>query len=92
MTTKAELQRRHLNELAATIREREAPLGVGLRHHCWAGVAIDLARAEGVPATEYFGLAFAEMRRAIKLNNFTPAARRNEVMLAWTERMALRPA
>lgn len=88
MSLTPEIQRHHLNQLADSIRARNAPLGVGLRNQCWAGVAIDRAREEGVPATEYFGLSFSEIKHAIKINNLTPEPERNRVMAEWSERRA----
>lgn len=90
MSLSPEFQRHHLNQLADSIRTRNTPLGVGLRNQCWAGVAIGRAREEGIPATEYFGLSFSEIKRAIKINNLTPEPERNRVMAEWSERKACR--
>lgn len=88
MPTKSAHQRENLLMLADTIAARQAPLGVGLKRECWAGVAITLARRQGAKATEFYGLSMREIKNAVKENNQTPAAIRNEVMLDRTLQQA----
>ena len=80
--------RERLQLLAATIEQREQPLGVGLKNHCWAGVAYDVASANGARLTDYFGISTREMKAAIKTNNQSDPAARNAVMVRETRVLA----
>ena len=82
-------QRWRLAQLARRIAGRPEPLGVGLHHECWGGVAAHVARARGMKVTDYYGLTFAEFKRAIKDNNASPIVLRNARMLLRTLRLAL---
>jgi hypothetical protein len=88
MPTKSAHQRENLLALAETIAQRKAPLGVGLRSGCWAGVAITLANQQGSKATEFYGLSLREIINDVKENNRTPMAIRNKVMVDRTLRLA----
>lgn len=88
MSSKSAQQRQNLRSLADAIAAREAPLGVGLRKECWAGVAITLANQRGEHASEFYGMSMREIIDAVKENNRTPAAFRNEVMLDRTLQQA----
>jgi len=81
MGVKSNLQREHLLNLARHISALEEPLGVGLKRGCWAGVAIQIARAQQSKATDYYGLSMREIKVAIKLNNATRPALRNSRMI-----------
>jgi len=82
------LQQQRLLRLAEEIEKRDRPLGIGLKHQCWAGVAIDMAKANGWGALPYFGLSFGELKQKIKLNNQQPPAARNATMASETRAMA----
>ncbi len=71
-----------LLKLSKMIDSREAPLGVGLKNQCWAGIAWEVASAHQARVTEYFGISFREMRDAIKGNNQCEPVRRNATMSA----------
>lgn len=88
MSTKSAHQRENLLTLAETIAQRKAPLGIGLRSECWAGVAITLANQKGWKASEFYGMSMREIIDAVKENNRTPVALRNEVMLDRTLQQA----
>ena len=88
MSNKSAQQRENLRSLANNIAAREAPLGVGLRRECWAGVAITLANQQGANASEFYGMSMREIIDAVKENNRTPVAFRNEVMLDRTLQQA----
>jgi hypothetical protein len=90
MSTKSAHQRENLLTLAEIIAQRKAPLGVGLRSECWAGVAITLANQQGSKASEFYGMSMREIIDDVKENNRTPMAIRNEVMLDRTLQLAAR--
>ncbi len=81
-------QKARLIRVAEVIESRDEPLGVGLKHQCWAGIAIEMAKAEGFKSTDYFGLSFRKLKEAIKLNNLQHPETRNAVMAAETRTMA----
>ncbi len=80
--------RDRLLNLAQRIEARPEPLGIGLKHQCWAGLAHAAAAAHGARVTDYFGISFREMKDAIKENNQADASRRNEGMAARTRQFA----
>lgn len=88
MSTKSIQQRENLIMLADTIAARKIPLGVGLKKECWAGVAITLANQQGSKASEFYGLSMREIIDAVKENNRTPIAFRNEMMIDRTLQQA----
>lgn len=77
-----------LMDLAEIIEARNEPLGIGLKQQCWAGVAIELAKAEGCKVTDYFGLSFRDLKSRIKFNNLQAPEMRNAVMAAETRAFA----
>lgn len=88
MSNKSAHQRKNLLTLADTIAARKAPLGVGLKSECWAGVAISLANKKGSKTTEFYGLSMREIMNLVKENNLTPITIRNEVMIDRTLQQA----
>lgn len=88
MPIKSADQRKNLLTLADIIATRKAPLGVGLKNECWAGIAITLANRQGSKTTAFYGLSIREIINDVKENNRTPAAIRNKVMLDRTLRLA----
>jgi hypothetical protein len=83
-------QKARLIRLAEVVETRDEPLGVGLKHQCWAGIAIEMAKAEGFKSTDYFGLSFRELKQKIKLNNVQFPEFRNAVMATETRALAAR--
>lgn len=83
-------QKARLIRLAEVVETRGEPLGVGLKHQCWAGIAIEMANAEGFESTDYFGLSFRELKQLIKLNNLQYPESRNAVMATETRTLAAR--
>ncbi len=89
MSRKSLAQRKRLLNLAYTIMKEDEPLGVGLKNGCWAGVAVEIARQHNEKMTDYYGLSMREIKDKIKLNNDTPAEKRNLTMIGQTLRMAV---
>lgn len=73
-------QIKNLEALAETIRDRQAPLGVGLHNQCWGGLAIEVAKMHGETTRSFYGMSIHEMKNDINVNNASPKERRNDVM------------
>ena len=69
-----------MSSLAEQIEGRAAPLGVGLKNQCFAGLAAEIARDAGETVLAHFGGSSAEWKAAIRMNNATPVAQRNDMM------------
>lgn len=81
-------QKRHLLDLAETIKKRVKALGVGLHNQCWAGLAIEIAKSHGETTTTYFGMSIHQMKPEINKNNAQPESLRNETMYLRTIELA----
>jgi hypothetical protein len=70
-----------LDELEATVLNRDMPLGVGLKNQCFVGLAVEQAQQYGETLREHFGKPLSIWKKAIKKNNATSPRMRNLVML-----------
>lgn len=74
------LQVRRRQELSQKILNRREPLGVGLKNHCFVGLAIEIAQEQGSTLVNYYGGSTQDWKKKIKINNSTPEHKRNRKM------------
>lgn len=88
MAPRTKSQQQRLMQLAELIEGRSEPLGVGVNHQCWAGVARDVAREHGSKIPTYYGLTGDEIKSSVIRNNLCQPRERNDRMVCETRRLA----